>query len=49
MDEYGAKAVALGGQIVMPKTPVPGMGWFLYFKDPEGNILALWQMDPTAG
>jgi len=32
----------------MPKTPVPGIGWFLYFKDTEGNILALWQHDPTA-
>src|SRR5262249_39836118 len=48
VDEYGAKAEKLGGQIVMPKTPVPGMGWFLYFKDPEGNIFGLWQMDPTA-
>ena len=47
VDEYGAKAEALGGQVVMPKTPVPGMGWFLYFKDPEGNILGLWQHDPA--
>ncbi|MEO6807611.1 MAG: VOC family protein [Isosphaeraceae bacterium] len=48
VDEYGAKLETLGGQVVMPKTPVPGMGWFLYFKDPEGNILALWQQDPAA-
>ena len=48
VDEHGARAVALGGQIVMPKTPVPGMGWFLYFKDTEGNILGLWQTDPAA-
>jgi uncharacterized protein len=48
VDDYGAKAVALGGQIVMPKTPVPGMGWFLYFKDTEGNILGLWQLDSAA-
>jgi predicted enzyme related to lactoylglutathione lyase len=32
----------------MPKTPVPGMGWFLYFKDPDGNILALWEPDTAA-
>ena len=43
-----AKAEALGGQVVMPRTPVPGMGWFLYFKDTEGNILGLWQSDPAA-
>ncbi len=48
VDDYGARAVALGGQIAMPKTPVPGMGWFLYFKDTEGNILGLWQTDPAA-
>jgi uncharacterized protein len=49
VDEYGKKAEALGGQIVMPKTPVPGMGWFLYIKDTEGTILGLWELDPTAG
>lgn len=48
IDAYGAKLQKLGGQIIMPKTPVPGMGWFLYFKDPEGNILALWQLDSAA-
>ena len=48
VDEYAAKVVALGGQIAMPKTAVPGMGWFLYFLDTEGNIMGLWQEDPTA-
>ncbi len=48
VDEYGAKAESLGGRIIMPKQPVPGMGWFLYFKDTEGNILGLWQADPSA-
>lgn len=48
VDEYGAKVEALGGQVILPKTPVPGMGWFLYFQDPEGNILALWQTDSAA-
>ena len=32
----------------MPKTPVPGMGWFLYFIDTEGNLLGLWQNDTSA-
>jgi predicted enzyme related to lactoylglutathione lyase len=48
VDEYGAKAVALGGQIALPKTPVPGMGYFLYIKDLDGNILGLWEANPTA-
>jgi len=49
VDEYGAKAVALGGQIALPKTAVPGMGYFLYIKDTEGNILGLWENNPRAG
>lgn len=49
VEEYGKKAEALGAQIAMPKTPVPGMGWFLYIKDTEGNILGLWENDPKAG
>ena len=48
VDEYAAKAVALGGQIALPKMPVPGMGWYAYIKDTEGNIVGLWQVDPTA-
>jgi predicted enzyme related to lactoylglutathione lyase len=48
VDEAGKKAEALGGQIVLPKTPVPGMGWFLYIKDTEGNIFGVWQSDPNA-
>ena len=42
------RAEALGGEVIMPKTAVPGMGWFLYFKDTEENILGLWQVDPSA-
>ena len=49
VDEYGAKAVSLGAEIGMPKTPVPGMGYFLYIKDPEGNIIGLWEENPSAG
>ena len=48
VEEYGAKAVALGGQVIMPKTAVPGMGWFLYFMDTEGNIFGLWEEDQAA-
>jgi uncharacterized protein len=48
VDEFGKKAESLGGQVVMPKTAVPGMGWFLYIKDRDDNILGLWQADPSA-
>jgi predicted enzyme related to lactoylglutathione lyase len=37
-----------GGTIVMPKMPVPGIGWLAYAKDTEGNIFGVMQNDPTA-
>ena len=32
----------LGGTVVQPKTDIPGTGWFAQFKDPTGNLLALY-------
>lgn len=32
----------LGGSVVTPKTEIPGTGWFAVFKDPTGNVLALY-------
>ena len=32
----------LGGKIITPKTEIPGTGWFGVFKDPTGNVLALY-------
>ena len=42
---------ALGGSVVMPKNEIPGMGFTAYFKDPEGNVIGLWENLPagTAG
>ena len=37
----------LGGKVVHPKTEIPNMGWFAMFKDPTGNVLALYtSMNP---
>ena len=33
----------LGGGTVLPKMQVGDMGYAAYFKDPEGNVLGLWQ------
>lgn len=35
-----------GGSVITPRTPIPGMGAFAYFKDPEGNVLGLWETTP---
>jgi len=37
-----AKAESLGGKTVVPKTEIPGQGWFAIFSDPTGNRLALY-------
>lgn len=34
---------AAGGAIVTPRTPIPGMGAFAYFRDPEGNVMGMWE------
>ena len=47
--EYSDKVKQLGGQVVMPKTAVPKMGYFAVCLDPEGNPIGLWEMDPNAG
>jgi len=48
VDEYAAKVTAHGGQIVVPKMPIPTVGWMAYAKDTEGNIFGIHQADPNA-
>ena len=48
VDEYIAKAVEHGGTVILPKMPVPGVGWIAYCKDTEGNTFGLMQADPNA-
>lgn len=36
-----AKAEALGGKIVKPRTEIPDMGWYAIFVDPQGNHIGL--------
>jgi predicted enzyme related to lactoylglutathione lyase len=46
--DYADKAQELGGQVIVPKAPVPGMGWFALLLDPEGNTIGLWERDESA-
>ncbi len=38
-----AKIEAKGGKIILPKTEIPGVGWFAFFADPTGNQVALYK------
>jgi uncharacterized protein len=43
IDDALKQIEAGGGSTVTPRTPIPGMGAFAYFKDTEGNVLGLWE------
>lgn len=43
LDATLAKAVELGGAVVEPRNPVPGMGAFAVLRDPEGVPVALFE------
>jgi predicted enzyme related to lactoylglutathione lyase len=43
IDEALKKVEAGGGSVVQPRTEIPNMGAFAYFKDSEGNVLGLWE------
>ena len=43
VDDTLKKIEAAGGSVVTPRTEIPGMGAFAYFKDSEGNVLGLWE------
>lgn len=43
LDTYGRKVVDAGGQIIVDKQTVPGMGSFSLFADPEGRIIGMWK------
>jgi predicted enzyme related to lactoylglutathione lyase len=37
------KAKALGGEVAVPKTTIPGMGSFAFVKAPDGNLIGLFE------
>jgi hypothetical protein len=48
VDAYVAKVQESGGQILMPKHAVPGVGYMALCADTEGNVFGLMQEDTTA-
>ncbi|MBX3096590.1 MAG: VOC family protein [Fimbriimonadaceae bacterium] len=43
LDDSCAKSVQLGGSIVGERSEVPGVGWSIQVKDPDGNLVGLVQ------
>ncbi len=45
VQEYSAKVEQLGGKVMIPKKPVPGMGYFAVCMDTENNSFGIWETD----
>lgn len=43
IDEHLRRIEEAGGSTEVPKGEVPGMGYYAYFKDTEGNLMGLWE------
>jgi predicted enzyme related to lactoylglutathione lyase len=48
VDQYAAKIREAGGQITMPKSAIPGIGWLVMALDSEGNAFGIIESDPSA-
>ena len=48
IDEFLNRITNSGGQIAAPKFSIPGVGYFAYCRDPEGNTFSIMQYDETA-
>lgn len=43
-----ARAESLGAKTLVPKTAIPGIGWYALFTDPTGNQVGLYTTDTAA-
>lgn len=43
IDEKLGKVSSSGGEVVKEKSKVGDMGYIAYFKDPDGNVIGLWE------
>lgn len=48
VDAACKKAQELGGTIIMPMMPIPGIGYFAFIQDPQQNVFAVFQDDTSA-
>jgi len=48
IDKYSKKISEKGGQIIVPKMPIPKVGWFAQCMDTEGNMFGIIEMDEKA-
>jgi predicted enzyme related to lactoylglutathione lyase len=49
IDAALSKALAHGAELMIPKGPIPGMGWVAYVRDNCGIAIGIFQEDRSAG
>ena len=48
LDRALEDVLKLGGEVRLPRMPVPGVGWLAYIADPDGNLLGVLEADEAA-
>lgn len=48
VDHAVASVQGAGGKVVIPKMPIPAIGYIAYCQDTEGNLFGMMQRDPEA-
>jgi len=48
VQEYSAKIEQLGGKVISPKMPIPGIGYMAMCTDTENNSFGIFEADQTA-
>lgn len=48
VDECARKVTESGGEFVVPKMAIPGVGYLIYCKDPAGGLFGIMHEDPDA-
>jgi len=48
VDEYAKKIVDAGGKVLTARTAIPGVVYFSYCVDTEGNVFGIMENDPKA-
>ncbi len=48
LDETIASVVASGGQVIEPRMPIPGIGWYATCAEPGGLRFGIIEADPEA-
>jgi len=49
VDAVATAVIANGGRVIIPKTLIPTVGYLIFFRDTEGNVVGAMQYDHEAG